>query len=212
MAKGASELRLDKAKSDLQWIQERIRFSERANCFRPTMISLVGCLAFVASGLQPYIAVNATKEPWSFFTYWVSVACLIQLAVGTQIGWRYWFRAGDRERWQARQSLLDFSPCIMVGGVFSLALMLLAPQHALLLPAFWSSCFALGIFSLRHRLPESMLIAAGFYVLASIVCLRVATSDSPYTPWTVGMTFGMGHFLTAGILYLYERNKHAVKQ
>ncbi len=173
------------------------------------MISTVGCVSILAGALQPHIASQATNDAWSFFYYWVSVACLIQLAVGIQIGWRYWFRAGDRERWQARQSLLDFSPCILVGGVVSVAIMLLAPQHATLLPAFWSSCFALGIFSLRHRLPESMLMAAGFYVLASIVCLRVSTSSSPFSPWTVSITFGIGHFLTAGILYLYERNKHA---
>jgi hypothetical protein len=212
MVIGASELRLEKAISDLQWIHEQIRFSERANCFRPGMISVVGFFAILAGVLQPYVASQTMNEPWSFFVYWVSIACLILVIVGLQIGWRYCFHAGDRERWQARQSILDFSPCIMVGGVFSMALMLSAPEHASLLPAFWSSCFALGIFSTRHRLPESMLIAAGFYVLASIVCLRVATSGSPFTPWTVSMTFGIGHFLTAGILYRYERNKHAVSE
>jgi hypothetical protein len=212
MVTGASELRLEKAISDLQWIHEQIRFSERANCFRPGMISIVGFSAILAGVLQPYVASRTMNEPWSFFVYWVSIACLILVIVGLQIGWRYCFHAGDRERWQARQSILDFSPCIMVGGVFSLALMLSAPEHASFLPAFWSSCFALGIFSTRHRLPESMLMAAGFYVLASIVCLRVTTSGSPFTPWTVSMTFGIGHFLTAGILYRYERNKHAVSE
>ena len=116
MVKGASQLRLEKAISDLQWIQEKIRFSERANCFRPDMISMVGFFAILAGVLQPHLASQAMKEPWSFFVYWVSIACLILVIVGLQIGWRYCFHAGDRERWQARQSILDFTPCIMVAA------------------------------------------------------------------------------------------------
>ena len=201
-------MRLEEAISDLHWIQERIRFTERANCFRPGMIFLVGCFALFAGALQPYLSVRATAEPWSFFYYWTSVASVILLVVGMQIGWRYWFRAGDRERWQARQSLLDFAPCVLVGGMFSLALMLTNPQHAVLLPPVWSCCFSLGLFSLRQRLPESMLVVAGFYILASLVCLRVAASESPFSPWTVSLTFGIGHFLTAAILFCYERSKH----
>lgn len=176
------------------------------------MISMVGCIALLAGALQPYAADRSVSEPWSFFFYWVSIASFVLLLVGIQIGWRYWFRAGDRERWQAKQSLLDFAPCVMVGGIFSVAFMLTAAERASLLPAFWSACFALGIFSLRHRLPEAMLLVAGFYVLASIVCLQVSTSDTPFTPWTMGLTFGIGHLLTAGILYRYERNKYAISE
>jgi len=210
--KGGSVLRLDEAISDLRWIQERIRFTDRANCFRPTMIAWVGCFAFLAGLFQPHVANDAAREPWSFFGYWVMVAGLVLLIVGVQIAWRYWVHSGDRERWQARQSLLDFSPCIMVGGVFSVALMLSAPQHAVLLPSFWACCFSLGIFALRHRLPDGMLFVAGFYLLAAIICLRIATSDSPFTPWTISTTFGLGHVLTAGILYVYERDNRENSQ
>lgn len=205
-------MKLDRAISDLQWIQERIHNSERANCFRPIMISMVGCIALLAGALQPYVADRSVSEPWSFFLYWVSIASFVLVLVAAQIGWRYWFRAGDRERWQARQSLWDFAPCVMVGGIFTVAFMLTVPEQASLLPAFWSACFALGIFSLRHRLPEAMLLGAGFYMLASIVCLQVSTSDTPFTPWTMGLTFGIGHLLTAGILHRYERNKHAISE
>lgn len=202
-------MQLQRAISDLHWIHERLRFAERASCFRPGTIALVGVSAILAGWIQPHVALESGGEPWTFFLYWTSVATAIVLAVGLQIAWRYAFRAGERERWLARQSLLDFAPCLMVGGVLSLSIMLSTPQHAVLLPAIWCSCFSLGIFSLRHRLPEAMLTTAGFYMLCGMLCVHSSVSAWAYSPWTVGLPFGIGHFLTAGILYHYERVKHA---
>jgi hypothetical protein len=78
---------------------------------------------------------------------------------------------------------------------------LATPEHAWLLPGLWQVLFGLGIFASYRLLPPATFWVALFYLLAGVVCLLIARGEAALTPWAMGVPFGVGQLLAAGVLY-----------
>jgi hypothetical protein len=61
--------------------------------------------------------------------------------------------------------------------------------------------FSLGIFASSRFLPPAILWIGVFYLAAGLVCLAVSQGEAALSPWTMGLPFGTGQLLTAGVLY-----------
>jgi hypothetical protein len=50
-----------------------------------------------------------------------------------------------------------------------------------------------------------------FYLAAGLTSLTLARGDAAFSPWAMGLSFGIGQFLAAGVLYrtLECRDVHA---
>jgi len=75
------------------------------------------------------------------------------------------------------------------------------PAALWMLPAIWQLIFSLGVFSSCRFLPRPMLAAGTWYLLTSLVCLAFGDSRT-LSPWAMGISFGVGQLLVAGILFI----------
>jgi hypothetical protein len=200
-------MKLDHALSELEYIQARIRGAERVVCFRWATTLGVGGLAIVAAAAQSKFVTQPIENPWNYFVYWTLVAIAAVGLTGGEILYRNLFLSSTLQRRQTRQALLDFAPAVLVGGGVSLFLVAGSPTFAPLLPALWLACFSLGLFSLRSRMPSQAMWVAGFYALAAIVAVRSIESSYALSSWLMGASFGIGHFLMAGVLYFSAEDK-----
>ena len=69
-----------------------------------------------------------------------------------------------------------------------------------MLPGLWQVTFSLGVFSSCRFLPRPML-AAGTWYLATGLGSIVLAGNRALSPWTMGVAYGVGQLLVAGVLY-----------
>ena len=67
----------------------------------------------------------------------------------------------------------------------------------------WQVIFSLGVFSSCRFLPRPMIAAGLWYLLTGLACIALGDSRA-LSPWTMGIVYGAGQLLVAGILYLRE--------
>ena len=71
-----------------------------------------------------------------------------------------------------------------------------------MLPGLWQVIFALGVFSSCRFLPRQMIAAGMWYLFAGLFCVSLGDARA-FSPWAMGVPYGAGQLLVAGIL-LYK--------
>jgi hypothetical protein len=164
--------------------------------FRVPAVALVGCVGLLAAAVQRWIV--SPNDPTAFVWYWSAIGATgAVLGIGAAVR-SYFFREDDFERRRTRRVMGQFLPCVLAGGLLTLAL---ARVEAFipLLPGVWAMVFGLGIVAVRPHLPR----AVGFIGLAYVLAGGLLLAWMPPEPsgWSVGGVFGAGHLITAIALW-----------
>jgi hypothetical protein len=89
--------------------------------------------------------------------------------------------------------------------MLTVVLVRVAPQELWMLPGLWQLSFSLGIFASCRFLPRPMFAVGLWYLVAGLACLAVEGGPHEFSPWTMGIPFGIGQlFLAAVLKYGYE--------
>ena len=70
-----------------------------------------------------------------------------------------------------------------------------------MLPGLWSLLFGVGVFSSRRFLPRGTSVVGGWYLISGLVSITVSAPRSLFSSWEMGVIFGVGQSLAAGVLY-----------
>jgi hypothetical protein len=180
------------ALDQLDRIHDQLTRGEVYRGFRVPAVALVGVVGLLAAVAQHWV-VPAGDAP-AFVWYWSAVG-----AAGVLIGFgaavrSYLFREDDFERRRTRRVMGQFLPCVLAGGLLTLALAR-GEGNVPLLPGAWAAVFGLGVVAVRPHLPRAVGLIGLSYVLAGGVLLALAPKEP--TGWHVGGVFGLGHLLTA---------------
>ena len=70
-----------------------------------------------------------------------------------------------------------------------------------MLPGLWQILFSLGVFASCRLLPRAMFLVATFYMACGLATLATARGDAAFSPWAMGLPFGVGQWLAAAVLY-----------
>ncbi len=183
--------------------------TERFQGYRAIPIGMAGLLAIGMALLQPSIIAKPSEALNEYVAYWMSAAIFGIFTAGIGIWLRH---RGGVNRLSRELTLLavgQFVPCIIAGGFATIVIVRFAPIHSPLLPSLWQLLFSLGIFASYRLLPKSILLVGVWYFMFGIRnMMRSETSDS-FSPWAMGLPFGLGQLGTAAILYWnLERNHH----
>ncbi len=95
----------------------------------------------------------------------------------------------------------QFLPAAGAGALLTLVLVQYASSATWMLPGLWQLIFSLGVFSSCRFLPRAMVAAGMWYLLTGLTCIALGDSRA-FSPWTMGVSFGVGQFLAAGILFV----------
>jgi hypothetical protein len=198
-AKSMQELR--DALDQIAEIRQQVARTVMFRGYRALPVALSGLLAFATAGLQIVALPDANDRPFAFFALWIGTACLSVLATAVELICRLRRFASALERDKSLQAASQFAPCLVAGALLMLVLWRFAPESVWMLPGLWAMFFGLGIFASWRFLPQAVGGVGMYYLVAGLMCLILARGEAALSPWSMGLSFGIGQLLTAGVLY-----------
>jgi hypothetical protein len=193
-------MELRDALTQIAEIRQQMARAEVFRGYRSAPVAFSGVLAFAAAGVQSAWVPEPARQIGAYLGLWIGAATLSAVAAGSGMvlagsaapGWR------RRITWLAVE---QFVPCLIAGGLVTAVLVRGNPEALWLLPGLWQVLFSLGVFASCRLLPRPTFAVAVFYLAAGTTCMALARDESALAPWAMGVPFGVGQLLAAGILY-----------
>ncbi len=98
----------------------------------------------------------------------------------------------------------QFLPAGVAGGLLTLVLLQYSPDDLWMLPGLWQIVFSLGVFACCRFLPRAIFAVGIWYLVAGLACLVFAQGAQAFSPWAMGVPYGVGQLLVAAILQRYS--------
>ncbi|MBI9107659.1 MAG: hypothetical protein JEZ04_13005 [Spirochaetales bacterium] len=191
---------VNKAVNQISEIHRHLAKSEVFYGYKPKTVLIVGIAAFVTAAVQTWWIIPARSI--IFLLQWLTVGSAIIVIIGGNIIYNYLKSGSNFEIHQMSKVFLQFVPSLMAGFIITSVIILLENSAIEFLPGIWAMLFGLGIFSMRPYLPRMVGYAALFYLIAGSVLLYLVRYNLSFSPWGMGLTFGIGHLFAALILHL----------
>src|ERR1700732_4741342 len=192
---------LHKALDDISSIQRQMAHSPEFRGYGPATLAATGVIAFLAASLQSIWLPDPANHIPAYLSLWISAALLSTGLTGVQMYTRtHRIHSGLSDE-MLRMAVEQFLPAIGAGLLITVPLARFVPALFWMLPGLWQVIFSLGIFSSCRFLPRPMIAAGAWYLLTGLVCIALGDSRA-LAPWTMGLAYGAGQLLVAGILLL----------
>ena len=190
---------LHKALADIGNIRLHLAAGTMFRGFGPSVIAATGILALATATVQSLL--DPGGDAVAFFIVWTAVAIVCAALIGSEMVARTRRHHGglaDVMLFNAVEHL----PVGAAGAAICAILLRFAPDAAWLLPGLWQMLLGVGLFVAMRFLPRSISIAAAWYFLAGAAVLIVASQSRVLSPWMMGIPFGIGQLVMAGLLHV----------
>ena len=191
---------LEDALAQISDIRGHLARTETFRGYRTATVGFSAVVAVVAAALQTWLLPDAARATAEYLALWLGAAAVCVAVTAAEL-WLHSVRAASPL--SIRHTCLaieQFLPCLIAGGLLTVALWRYAGETLWMLPGLWSMLFSLGIFASWRLLPRPTFLVAVYYLLASVVLLTIGREHT-FSPWAMGGTFGVGQTLAATILY-----------
>ena len=200
-------MNVDKAVEQISEIHRHLTKTEIFYGYKPKTVLIIGIVAILVAAVQSWLIIPASDI--IFLLQWLIVGGVIIAIIGGNIVFNYLKSGSDYEIHQMTKVFFQFVPSIAAGAIITGILFLLESSAIAFLPGIWSVLFGLGLFSMRPYLPKLVGWTALFYLLTGAVLMYLVRWGLNYSPWGMGLTFGLGHLFAALILHLDIERKIA---
>ena len=191
---------LNRALTDISVIREQLARGTVFRGYGPAALAATGMLALVVAAAQALWLRDPAAHVHLYVSLWVITAAASLLVIGTETIQRSRRAHGDLAVPMLQSALEQFLPAIVAGGLLTVALLRVAPQSLWMLPGLWQIVFSLGVFASCRFLPRPMFIAGVWYLACGLGCLALVPPEQRFSPWVMGLPYGVGQLLVARIL------------
>jgi hypothetical protein len=192
---------LHKALGDISSIRRQMAHSTQFRGYGPATLAATGVFAFLAASSQSMWLPDPANHITAYLSIWISTAVLSAALTGVQMYTRTRRMHSGLSDEMIHMAVEQFLPAVGAGVLVTIALVRLVPAVVWMLPGLWQVIFSLGIFSSCRFLPRPMIAAGAWYLLTGLVCISFGDSRA-LAPWTMGLAYGAGQLLVAGILFV----------
>jgi len=195
---------LDRALAEIGQIREQMARGARFHGLGPTAFAATGTLAALAAvGQARWLAAPAAHIP-AYLTLWIVVAAVSAGVIGYEMVARSRRLHSELADEMIGAAVSQFLPAAMAGGLITLVLMRFAPQSLWMSPGLWQIAFGLGVFASSRFLPRATPVVGAWYLTSGLAALAFAQGPLAFSPWTMGLGFGVGQTLVALVLRFSE--------
>jgi hypothetical protein len=194
-------MQLDEALRQISDIRHHMARSEVFRGYRSMTVGFSGVSGLLAAAFQPLWVPSPASELGRYLGLWLSVAAVGLIVAGTEMCWRARGAGLGLARQRTLLAVEQFLPSVVVGALLTLCIYRGAPHVAWMLPGLWSLVFGLGVFASYRLLPRQVFWVGSYYVLCGCGCLLWGQGENAFSPWQMGISFGGGQLLGAGIMY-----------
>lgn len=192
---------LQKALADISSIRLQLAAGTMFRGFGPMVIAATGVMA-LATAIVQVLLLEPILDPVTFVAVWTALAIVCAALIGFEMIARTKRHHGGLADVMLFNAVEHFLPVGAAGAVVCAIVLRWAPDAAWLLPGLWQLLIGVGLFVALRFLPRSISIAAAWYFLAGATVLIVSAQSRALSPWAMGIPFGIGQLLTAGLLHV----------
>lgn len=200
-------LDVHEALAEVDTIRSQIARCLEFRGYGPITVGATGVLAFAVAGAQalwmPTRASVATS--YSYLALWIATAAVaLTLILIETLARARRIHSGFAAQ-MIRSALEQFLPPIVTGVLLTVVLLRYAPEALWMLPGLWQILFSLGVFASCRLLPKAICAVGIWYLATGMLCLAFGHGAWAFSPWEMGVPFGIGQILVASSLQLGYR-------
>jgi hypothetical protein len=190
---------LNKALAEIHLIRGQLARGAEFRGYGPTTIAITAALALLAAVAQAHWLADAQRSIASYLAIWVTTAALSLTIVGVETMVRTRRIHSPLAMEMIHSALEQFLPAIVSGLLLTVVLWRCAQQSLWMLPGLWQVIFSMGVFASCQFLPRITFAVGVWYLGTGLTCLMLGRIPS-FSPWAMGVPFGVGQLLVAGVL------------
>ena len=194
-------MELRDALTQISEIRQQMARTEVFRGYRAVPVAFSGLLALVAGAIQATWILDPAKELPAYLALWVAAAIVSAVGAGTEMVLRARQSSSHWRREITWLAIEQFLPCLIAGGLVTFVLVNSAPESLWMLPGLWQVFYSLGVFASCRLLPRATFVVAIHYLATGLICLALARGTAAFSPWAMGLPFGIGQLLAAAVLY-----------
>jgi hypothetical protein len=195
-------MNLDKALADITAIRTQMARGAEFRGYGPATVAATGCVALLAAGAQALFLPDPAADVLAYLGLWIATAAISVFLIGIEMvsrSRRMHSGLADEMIWAATG---QFIPAGVAGALLTFVLFRVAPQSLWMVPGLWQIIFSLGFFASCRALPRPLYAVGIWYLAAGLTSFAIAGETGAFSPWVMGIPFGLGQFLMAAILYV----------
>jgi hypothetical protein len=187
------------ALAEINAIRTQVARDTQFRGYGPASIAASGMIALLVAAVQSRIFKDG-HDFFAFFFIWAATAAIaLGLTATEMIGRARRVHFGlANEMIQA--AVEQFLPALVVGVLLTAVLARFAPRELWMLPGVWQLLFSLGVFASCRFLPRQTLAVGVWYLISGLTCLAMQSETRTFSPWSMGIPFGVGQLLVAAVL------------
>jgi hypothetical protein len=184
----------------------------RGTAFRgygPATVAATGALALIAAALQSHLLKAPGRDMEAYLAIWIVTAMLAVAIVSVETITRARRVHVGLANEMLHSAVEQFLPAILAGLLLTVVLVRDAPGSTWMLPGLWQVIYSLGVFSSCKFVPRQMYAVGGWYLAAGLIYLATGGGQWAFSPWAMGVPFGIGQVLIAAVLQFDARETDA---
>ena len=195
---------LNRALGDISSIRRQVARSTEFRGYGPATLAATGGIAILAATAQTLWLPDPANRIAAYLAIWISTAVVSAGLIGVQMVTRTHRMHSGMADEMIRMAVEQFLPAAVAGALMTIVLAGSVTSALWMLPGLWQVIFSLGVFSSCRFLPRPMAAAGVWYVLTGMACIMLANGRA-LSPWAMGIPYGAGQLLVAGILFFTAR-------
>jgi hypothetical protein len=188
------------ALAEINAIRAQVARGTQFRGYGPVTIAASGVLALLVAASQSLMNRDGS-DFLSFLVVWVATAAISIALTATETIRRARRVHSGLANEMLQAAVEQFLPALIVGLLLTAVLLWSAPRELWMLPGLWQLLFSLGVFASCRFLPRQTMLVGIWYLVAGLTCLVVQSGTKSFSPWTMGIPFGVGQLLVAGVLH-----------
>lgn len=194
---------LHRAIGDISSIRRQVARTTEFRGYGPATLAATGFTATLAAMAQAKWLPDPAGHIAVYLAIWISTAVISAALIGTEMFTRTRRIHSGLADEMIRLAVEQFLPAAAAGALSMFVLVRFVPAAIWMLPGVWQLIFSLGVFSSCRFLPRPMLAAGVWYMLTGLVCIALG-GNRALSPWAMGIPYGAGQLLVAGILFFHK--------
>jgi hypothetical protein len=194
---------LEKALADISEIRSQMARGTEFRGYGPATLAATGGLALLAAVVQALWLPDPAGHVGLYIALWGATATISVTLIGLDMVLRSRRIHSGLAQEMIWSAVEQFLPAGVAGGLLTLTLLQYAPEDLWMLPGLWQIVFSLGVFACCRFLPRAIFAVGIWYLLAGLACLVLGQGAYAFSPWAMGVPYGVGQLLVAAILQRY---------
>lgn len=199
---------LHKALGDISSIRRQMARTTEFRGYGPATLAATAAFAVLAAAAQALWVPDPGSHAGTYLGIWIWTALGSAGLIAVQMHTRSRRMHSGLADEMIRLAVEQFLPSAVAGALLTVVLVRFAPQAQWMIPGLWQMVFSLGVFSSCRFLPRPMVAAGAWYLATGLFCISLGDGRA-FSPWAMGVPYGVGQLMVAGILLVSAKEDRA---